>query len=1086
VASMRLKHSLFALAAVAAATLTQSSAAHAQSCPAGRTCFYVPPGMPIPTTYSGVGWDMVLAAPRGAITGTYRLGFTGMDTPFTVMPGTPLIVPLGTDAAARGIATAYATTQNNGIFIVASSGELIVDHREIVGPWQSSSTIKSGSYSLGTRFRAAGYALNQTSNPNTGHDYVSVYSPNGATVTFTAPPGVTAPFWADGIAGLTHTVTLAAGQTYMIRTQPGCRELHGALVTSTDPVSVESGGRGWSGGTGSCQVGGGCGDDGADHLIPSTGIGRQYVVEDFPTSGADGERVHVIADVDGTSFTINGGAPITLMAGQTHTFNPSGLSYIQSNVPVYVYEESGLDRCETDLAAIPPVVLAPVGTWQTDFNIVGTGQISVIIATANVASFTLRRGMTTLTAAATTAVPGRADLTRLSFTGLSAGNYSARANGDFQLGLVTSAGGTGLFAYYTPFRIPGCGDAMRSMTEGCDDGNLDNGDGCSDACRIEVGSPLMCGMTSDCVPTGRCDPTGRCVSRCMTTADCDDRDECTTDACTLATGVCANTALPRGSMCTGGSCGIAAAGSNIVCVSFANDLDRDSIADSVDADDDNDGIPDAVEGNSDPDGDMIPASRDTDSDGDGLTDMFESGSAMLDANGDGRIDMPTDNDSDGLASAFDTNDMDRAVISSRVTPRNSDAMVPASDGAADMLADFLDSDDDGDGVLTRDELGAGGAMMPANSDADGSVPDFLDTDSDNDCVPDRAMSEAGAARTDPAMPSAMANANCTDAMLPICNRATGRCIADNDSDMDGIPDMVETRIGTNPMNADSDMDGVPDGAEVGAGPGFTTRDTDMDGMHDALDNDDDGDGVPTRDELGAGGAMMPSNSNAMVAMGEGTSNMLPDYLDPDDDGDGIPTRVERTLEGMTDRDGDMIPAYLDRDSDGDTVPDATERGMDGATPTNTDGAMDGADFLDTDSDNDCALDRAMNEAGAARTDPTMPSAMADANCMDPTPVCNRATGACEGRTVADAGVDGSSGDSGAVMDASADASRDAGSVMDASADAGRQPGVVSGDGACACRAPAAPMRANNTALLAAAAAAACVVGARRRARRLSA
>ncbi|MFO0561507.1 MAG: hypothetical protein U0269_26085 [Polyangiales bacterium] len=1058
--------------------------ASAQTCPVGRTCFYVPPGMQIPPGYSGVGWDMVLAAPRGTITGTYRVGLTGTDTMFTVSPGTPLLVPLGVDGAARGIATAYNAVQSNGIFISASSGELIVDHREIQGPRQSSSTVKSGSYSLGTRFRAAGYALNRNAGAgtNTGHDYVSVYAPTGATVTFTAPPGMTAPFWDDGIAGLAHTVTLTAGQTYMIRTLPGCRELHGALITSTDPISVESGGRGWSGDAGGCTIVGGCGDDGADHLIPATGIGRQYVVDDFPTSGAAGERVHVIADVDGTSFQINGGAAITLTAGQTHTFQPSGLTYIESNVPVYVYEESGLNGCETDIAAIPPVVLAPVGTWQTDFNIVGNAQVSVIIATTNVASFTLRSGMTVLTAAATTLVPGRPDLTRLSFTGLAAGNYSARANGDFQLGLVTSAGGTGLFAYYTPFRIPGCGDGTRSMTEGCDDGNLTNGDGCSDGCRIEIGSPLMCSMTSDCVPTGRCDGMGRCVSRCMADPDCDDRDECTTDACTLATGVCANTARPRGTLCTGGSCGLAAAGSNIICVSFANDLDRDSIADSVDADDDNDGIPDAVEGMDDPDMDMIPASRDTDSDGDGLTDMFESGSAMLDADGDGRVDMPVDMDGDGLAAAFDTNDGDRAVISSRVTPRNSDAMVPMSEGTADMIADFLDSDDDGDGVSTRVEVGMGGMAMPANSDSDGTLPDFLDTDSDNDCVPDRDMREAGAARTDATMPSMMANANCSDAALPICNRMTGRCIADNDADMDGIPDMVETRIGTNPMNADSDMDGVPDGSEVGAGPAFMTRDTDMDGTIDALDNDDDGDGVPTRDELGAGGFMMPANSNAMVPMNEGTANMLPDYLDPDDDGDGIPTRVERTLEPMADTDGDMIPAYLDRDSDGDTVPDAIERGADGAMPTNTDGAMDGADFLDTDSDNDCVSDRDMREAGAARTDPAMPSAMADSNCMDPTPVCDRTAGRCIARAIPDAGAE-------AGMDASADGSINDGSsgdgavAMDAARDATTTgPGVLSGDGSCACRVPAAGGSSDERAVsaLVAMGAMALVYGARRR------
>jgi cysteine-rich repeat protein len=81
--------------------------------------------------------------------------------------------------------------------------------------------------------------------------------------------------------------------------------------------------------------------------------------------------------------------------------------------------------------------------------------------------------------------------------------------------------------------------------------------------------------------------------------------------------------------------------------------------------------------------------------------------------------------------------------------------------------------------------------------------------------------------------------------------AAGTCRA-IDTDMDGIPDLVETAIGTNPMNPDSDMDGVPDGSEVGAGPMFATIDTDGDMRHNALDTDDDGDGINTRDELGAG------------------------------------------------------------------------------------------------------------------------------------------------------------------------------------------------------------------------------------------
>jgi cysteine-rich repeat protein len=1205
---------LLAVSTAIASLALHASELHAQVCPAGRTCFYVPPGMPIPTGFSGIGWDMVLAAPRGTITGTWRIGLAGMPRSFSVSPGTPVIFDLGTDGAATGIATAYNAIQSNGIFVEASSGELIVDHREIRGPWQSSSTIKSSSYSLGTRFRAAGYALNQTNNPDTGHDYISVYAPTGATVTFTAPPGASAPFWDDGIAGLTHSVTLTAGQTYMIRSRAGCTELHGALVTSTDPISAESGGRGWSGGSGACAVGGGCGDDGADHLIPVTGLGTQYVTDDYPSSGPDGERVHVIADVDNTEVRVNGTLVATLMAGQRHTFSPSGLQYIETSVNAYVYEESGLASCETDIAAIPPVVLAPIGTWQTDFNVVGSGQCSVVIATANVASFRLSRGATALTPSATTVVPGRPDLTRLRFTGLPDGNFSARANGDFQLGLVTAAGGTGLFAYYTPFRIPGCGDGTVGASEGCDDGNLENGDGCSDGCRIEVGSPITCAMTPQCVPTGRCE-MGRCVSRCMTTMDCDDRDECTADTCTLATGICSNAARPRGTTCAGGSCGLAVVGDNIVCVPFANDLDRDGVADAIDADDDNDGLPDALEGNADPDGDMIPNARDLDADGDGVFDIVESGSAPRDADRDGRVDSPIDADGDGLASVFDRDDASRSAIASTVTPSNTDERATAPAAMADTIPDYLDGDDDGDGILTRDELGTGGAASPRNTDAappagsgtsdtvpdyldtdddgdgiptaverplegmtpgdadplpawldfdsdgdgisdrleagatpiapintdmmdrpdfldtdsdndtvldrveagadplrptntdgDSVGPDFLDTDSDNDCVPDSDPSEAGAARTDPAMPRAMVNANCMDPALPICSTMLGRCVSDMDTDGDGVPNLVEARLGTNPMNPDSDMDGVPDGAELGAGPAFMSRDTDMDGTIDALDNDDDSDGIPTRDELGD--PMSPRNSNAMVPSGEGTANTLPDYLDADDDGDGIPTRVERTLEGDTAGDGDGTAAHLDRDADGDNVPDALERGMNGATPANTDGA-DRADFLDSDSDNDCVPDADPREAAAARTDATMPQAVPDRNCAGETPVCDTAAGRCvvctdrmgvgagcessmagraclramsmgtETRTCGcamdsdcasgarcdsmtnrcvprpaeDAGADAS------IADASAaDANRpnaDAGASMDGGAMDGG-PAGVSGTGACGCRVPGGP------------------------------
>jgi hypothetical protein len=167
-------------------------------------------------------------------------------------------------------------------------------------------------------------------------------------------------------------------------------------------------------------------------------------------------------------------------------------------------------------------------------------------------------------------------------------------------------------------------------------------------------------------------------------------------------------------------------------------------------------------------------------------------------------------------------------------------MTPDPDG--DMLAAWLDRDSDGDTVFDLVEAGAAPAT-PANSDMD-PARDFLDLDSDNDCVPDRDAREAGGARTNPAVPAMNANANCA-APTPVCNTTAGVCVGDMDTDMDGIPNLDEVRIGSDPMNPDTDGDGLRDGLEVGAGPGFALIDTDGDMRPNFNDVDDDGDGVNT-------------------------------------------------------------------------------------------------------------------------------------------------------------------------------------------------------------------------------------------------
>ncbi|MEQ1572216.1 MAG: MopE-related protein, partial [Myxococcota bacterium] len=112
-----------------------------------------------------------------------------------------------------------------------------------------------------------------------------------------------------------------------------------------------------------------------------------------------------------------------------------------------------------------------------------------------------------------------------------------------------------------------------------------------------------------------------------------------------------------------------------------------------------------------------------------------------------------------------------------------------------------------------------------------------------------------------------------------------------DSDGDGLSDLLEAELGTDPAQVDTDGDGLWDGAELDLGTTPTDPDsdadgwsdgeegggdTDLDGVIDALDPDDDGDGVPTADEPG----------------GDLDQDGLPNHLDPDSDGDGAHDGVD--------------------------------------------------------------------------------------------------------------------------------------------------------------------------------------------------
>lgn len=121
-------------------------------------------------------------------------------------------------------------------------------------------------------------------------------------------------------------------------------------------------------------------------------------------------------------------------------------------------------------------------------------------------------------------------------------------------------------------------------------------------------------------------------------------------------------------------------------------------------------------------------------------------------------------------------------------------------------------------------------------------------------------------------------------------------LCDNDDDNDGLTDLEEAGLSTNPMLADTDNDQLPDICEARYGLDPTQADSDNNGVMDAVD-DQDADRLPNNWECEYGFSLSDPSNASMDSDSDGLNNLL-EYtlgtsaINPDSDGDGIDDGTE--------------------------------------------------------------------------------------------------------------------------------------------------------------------------------------------------